>query len=66
MEVSLSPWVQVYASGADKKKELPLSSPEGNNDINVVYFQELTARENGEIWYKDYKAKTIASRELRT
>ena len=51
MEVSLPPWVQVYVSGA--KKELPLSSPEGNNEIKVVYFWELHARENGEIWYKD-------------
>lgn len=35
------------------KKELPLSSPEANNEIKVVYFQELSARENGDIRYKD-------------
>lgn len=49
-----------------KKKELPLSSPEGNNDIQAVYFQELRARGNGAIWDKDYKANTIARRQLRT
>lgn len=38
------------------RKELPLSSPEGNSEIKVKYFQELNARENGEIWYKDKKA----------
>lgn len=37
----------------EQTKELPMSSPEGNSEIKVIYFQELRARENGEIWYKD-------------